>query len=185
MMMHNVVVLLAAGASRRTSTMKQLYKVDGVHLINVQIKKLLAYGYEVVVVLGHNYENIKKIIESDVKIIYNRNYKEGMFASVKAVFETLEADQYIFCHVDRPIADKVVFTSLINTTTDIAVAFKDKKNAPPIMIKSSMKNILLTTSHTRLDEWIKAQDNVSYVAVEDEKVHYNANTDEELRRYFN
>jgi len=179
-----LVILLAGGESKRTSTMKQLYKIDGEFLINVQIKKLLSYGYDVAVILGHNFENIKKIIDSDVKILKNENYKDGMFSSVKLACKELDSKKYLFCHIDRPIADKEVFEVLLNVKTDVAVAFKDSKKAPPIMINSTMKKDIEESSHSRLDHWIESISSLSLVDVKDEKVHFNANTDSELKRYF-
>ncbi len=182
--MSKIVVLLAAGESSRTTTMKQLYKIDGEYLINVQIKKLLSYGYRVAVVLGHNYENISAILDIDAIVIKNENYREGMFSSVKKALKELEEDYLLFCHVDRPIADRKVFESLLKSKSDVAVAYYNQKKAPPIMIKSTMRESILNSNHSRLDQWIEENSNLLLVDVEDEKVHFNANTDEELRRYF-
>ena len=99
----NIVVLLAAGESSRTSTMKQLYRVNNDYLINRQIDIVQSYGYKVVVVLGHNYEKIKSILDRDVQTIRNYHYEEGMFSSIKAAFKSLKADRLIFCHIDRPM----------------------------------------------------------------------------------
>ena len=181
----NIVVLLAAGESKRTTIMKQLYKIDGEYLINVQIRTLLSYGYEVAVVLGHHYEQIAAILEKDnISIVHNRDYKQGMFSSVKTAFKMLNAERLIFCHIDRPIADKKIFESLLENKSEIAVAFFNNKKAPPIMIQSSMKTQLLDSSQHRLDHWIDSTKKVSYINVDDPKIHFNANTDEELGRYF-
>lgn len=179
------VVLLAAGKSSRTSIMKQLYPVKGEYLINVQIGILHSYGFDVAVVLGHEYERIRTILDNSVTIIHNENYEDGMFSSVKKAFKELNAEQLIFCHIDRPIPDLAVFEALLQSDNDIAVAFYQGKKAPPIRIRSSMKKRLLSSDLERLDHWIAAADDVAYVEVDDPKVHYNANTDETLKKYFN
>ncbi len=180
----SIIVLLAAGESSRTSGMKQLYRVDNQYLINKQIKILKSYGYDVAVVLGHNSEKILSIIDEDVRVVLNENYKEGMFSSVKTAFKTLNTDRLIFCHIDRPMVDKELFEALINSKDSITTAYYNGKKAPPIMIKSSMKESLLSSTHTRLDHWIQSTNRASHICVNDERVHFNANTDEELRRYF-
>ena len=180
----SIVVLLAAGESSRTTIMKQLYKIDGEYLINLQIRKLLSYGYNVTVVLGCEYEKIMGILDENVKIIQNINYKDGMFSSVKEAFKKLEEDALLFCHVDRPVADKNVFELLLQCESDIAVAYLHKKKAPPIMIKSTMRDSILNSSTSRLDNWILNNISTSFIEVKDEKVHFNANTDEELEKYF-
>ena len=181
----NTVVLLAAGRSSRTSTMKQLYPVKGEYLINVQIRKLRAYGFDVAVVLGHEYEKIHTILDLDVTIVHNKNYENGMFSSVKKAFEVLDEEQLVFCHIDRPIPDQAVFEALLQSNKAIAVAFYQGEKAPPIRIRSSMKMRLLNSNLKRLDHWIAEEDDVAYIEIDDPKVHYNANTDEKLKKYFN
>jgi len=180
----SIIALLAAGESSRTTDMKQLHKIDGEYLINKQIKIVQSYGYELVVILGHQFERISAILDKNVKVIRNYNYKDGMFSSVKTAFKSLESDKLIFCHIDRPIPNKEVFESLLKSDSEIATAYFNKKKAPPIMIQSSMKKELLSSTIARLDFWIESTKKVSYIKVDDEKIHFNANTDEELRRYF-
>ncbi|MEA3373062.1 MAG: nucleotidyltransferase family protein [Campylobacterota bacterium] len=178
------VVVLAAGKSSRSSKIKQLYPVKGEYLINVQVRTLRAYGFDVAVVLGHEYERIRAILDNGVTIVHNENYEEGMFSSVKKAFKELDEEQLIFCHIDRPIADLAVFEALLQSDKAIAVAFYQGKKAPPIRISSSMKKGLLDSTLQRLDHWIAAEEDVAYVEVDDPKVHYNANTDEALKKYF-
>ena len=178
------IVLLAAGKSTRTTSMKQLYKIDGEYLINIQIQKLLNYGFEVVVVLGHNYEDILSILDKRVEVVLNENYEKGMFSSVKSVFNLLNVERFLFCHVDRPIADKTLFEALIRTDYHVGVAYCCEKKAPPILIDYSMKERLLATKEKRLDYWIESLQEVDYIVVDDEKIHFNANSDEKLKEYF-
>jgi len=178
------VVLLAAGKSTRTTNMKQLHKVGDEYLINIQIKKLLSYGFKVVVVLGHRYDELLTLVDKSVEVVKNENYEKGMFSSVQTVFQKCEATQFLFCHTDRPIANKEVFDALINTKSDVAVAFCCEKKAPPIMMKNVVKQQILNSKQPRLDYWIAEFKEVAFVEVEDEKVHFNANSDEELKKYF-
>ena len=180
----NIVVLLAAGESTRTTDMKQLYKIDGEYLINKQIKIVQSYGYDVVVVLGYKYKKIKSVLNRDIQVIKNSNYKDGMFSSVKSAFKNLEATRLIFCHIDRPMVSKDIFEKLIESKSEITTTFFKGKKAPPIMIKYSMKKKLLDSTQVRLDYWIESTYKASYIEVDDEKVHFNANTDETLERYF-
>jgi len=182
--MKTKVVLLAAGKSTRTSEMKQLYKIDGEYLINVQIKKLLLFGFEVVVVLGHRYEELVRLVDKRVEVVYNAEYEEGVFSSVKAVFKNVDAEQFLFCHIDRPIANRDVYLSLMQSKKEVAVAFCCGKKAPPIMMHSTVKEELLASTLTRLDYWIKDFNEVEYVSVNDGKIHQNANSDAELEKYF-
>ena len=180
----SIVVLLAAGKSTRTSQIKQLYISEGEYLINKQINILLSYGYEVAVVLGHRYEYIKSILNQNVKTVHNNKYELGMFSSVKKAFEELESDRLIFCHIDRPIISKEIFEKLIKSENEIATTFFDSKKAPPIMIKYSMKKEILDSKHKRLDYWIESTGKAYHMEIDDERVHFNANSDKKLKKYF-
>jgi len=178
------VVLLAAGKSSRTSVMKQLYPVGDERLINHQVRRLRAYGFGVVAVLGHAYEKIRAVLDPDVTVLYNENYEAGMFTSVKKAFEVLDAPELVFCHVDRPVPDKSVFEALSKSQSPVAVALYDGRRAPPVRIAASMKAKLLMSGETRLDHWVLASGVADFVPVDDPKVHWNANTDDTLKRYF-
>ena len=178
------VVLLAAGRSSRTSKLKQLYKVNGTYLINHQIEGIRDYGYDVAVVLGYRSEIIAPHLPKDLQVIDNPHYENGMFSSVKAAFKVLNASALIFCHIDRPLAEQSVFEHLLQSRHAIATASYRGTKAPPIMIQSSMKKALLESDATRLDHWIESTQKAEHIEVDDEKVLFNANTDETLRRYF-
>ena len=179
-----MVVLLAAGRSSRTSGLKQLYRVNGEYLINHQISRLCSYGFEVAVVLGHQSEEIKAAMPGNVITIYNENHEEGMFFSVKKAFEIITAEYLIFCHIDRPIADKEVFEKLEHSGSEVAVARYKGKRGPPIRISRQCYPLLLDSPFHQLDHWIIAQQDLAYMDVDDPKILQNANTDETLRRYF-
>ena len=178
------VVLLAAGRSSRTTALKQLYRVQGEYLVNIQIKKLLDHGFDVLLVLGYMRREIEAVLKYRTTIIYNEAYEEGMFSSVQKAFSAIEEEDLILCHIDRPIADKAVFEALLESKSEIAVASYAHHKAPPILIRVSMRQALLTTPHKRLDHWIASTEKASYIEVYDKKILYNANTDAQLRRYF-
>ena len=178
------VVLLAAGRSSRTTALKQLYRVQGEYLVNIQIKKVLDHGFDVVLVLGYKRKEIETVLKYKTTIIYNEAYEEGMFSSVQKAFASIKDEDLILCHIDRPIADKAVFEALLESESEIAVASYEHHKAPPILIRASMRPALLKTPHKRLDHWIASTEKASYIEVDDKKILYNANTDAQLRRYF-
>jgi CTP:molybdopterin cytidylyltransferase MocA len=96
----------------------------------------------------------------------------------------LESDVLVFCHVDRPVPDKSVFDALTGSERAVAVACHKGKKAPPVCITAVAKKRLLNSDATRLDHWVMSEEEVAYVEVADPSVHYNANTDKALKRYF-
>jgi len=80
-------ILLAAGQSKRLKSENKLIKLyKKTPLINHSLKKLQKSNVnKIIIVLGHDYKEIKKIIKKNKKniFIYNKNFKKGMASSIK------------------------------------------------------------------------------------------------------
>ena len=80
-------ILLAAGQSKRLKPENKLIKLyKKTPLINHSLKKLQKSNVnKIIIVLGHDYREIKKIIKKNKKniFIYNKNFKKGMASSIK------------------------------------------------------------------------------------------------------
>jgi len=80
-------ILLAAGQSKRLKFENKLIKLyKKIPLINHSLKKLQKSNVnKIIIVLGHDYREIKKIIKKNKKniFIYNKNFKKGMASSIK------------------------------------------------------------------------------------------------------
>ena len=80
-------ILLAAGQSKRLKSENKLIKLyKKTPLINHSLKKLQKSNVnKIIIVLGHDYRELKKIIKKNKKniFIYNKNFKKGMASSIK------------------------------------------------------------------------------------------------------
>ena len=80
-------ILLAADQSKRLKSENKLIKLyKKTPLINHSLKKLQKSNVnKIIIVLGHDYREIKKIIKKNKKniFIYNKNFKKGMASSIK------------------------------------------------------------------------------------------------------
>jgi len=85
------IILLAAGASSRMGSPKQLVKIEGVSLIRHAAKQALASGCRpFVTVLGANADLIAPELNGlEVAIVVNRDWKAGMSSSVRCGVEAL------------------------------------------------------------------------------------------------
>ena len=81
------VILLAAGLSQRMKSENKLIKLyKNKPLINYSLNVLTKSKVnKIIIVLGHQHKELKKIIKKNKKIIftYNKNYKKGMASSIK------------------------------------------------------------------------------------------------------
>ena len=102
------VILLAAGLSKRMKSENKLIKLyKKKPLINYSLNVLKkSKANKIIIVLGHQYKEVKKIIKKNKKIIftYNKNYKKGMASSIKMGLKKVSKndDGFIVAQSDMP-----------------------------------------------------------------------------------
>ena len=102
-------ILLAAGQSKRVKSENKLIKLyKKVPLINHSLKVLQKSKVnKIVIVLGHQNQEVKKIIKKNKKniFIFNKDYKKGMASSIKVglkKYQEMMKDLLLFnqiCHL--------------------------------------------------------------------------------------
>ena len=111
-------ILLAAGKSSRMGRMKQTLPFKGKTLLAHSLAQALRSNLEeVILVLGHRFEEIEKTLPAallldKLRIVENRNYSEGLSTSIIA---GLDAVENRYNHVMILLADMPgVETKMIN-----------------------------------------------------------------------
>ena len=101
-------ILLAAGQSKRMKSENKLIKLyKNKPLINYSLNVLKKSKVnKIIIVLGHQYKEVKKIIKKNKKIIftYNKNYKKGMASSIKTGLKKISKNDkgFIVAQSDMP-----------------------------------------------------------------------------------
>ena len=105
----HAAILLAAGASTRLGTAKQLIEVDGVSLLRRAAEALLATSPHVlVVVLGHDPAALQaRIADLPLQCVVAHGHAEGLAASLRAGLATLPAacEGALVALTDQPALD--------------------------------------------------------------------------------
>ena len=102
------VILLAAGLSKRMKSENKLIKLyKNKPLINYSLNVLKkSKANKIIIVLGHQYKEVRKIIKKNKKIIftYNKNYKKGMASSIKMGLKKVSKNDkgFIVAQSDMP-----------------------------------------------------------------------------------
>lgn len=139
------IIILAAGASRRMGSPKQLLKIDNQTLIEkaIGITQTLA-NQQTVVVLGANAEKIIPLIPSlpALDFIFNEYWEQGMGTTLKAGVEFLlnkkrDLSAIIVMVCDQPYLTTKKLEELIDkfhrTKADIiATTYNDIKGVPAL-----------------------------------------------------
>jgi len=109
-------ILLAAGASTRLGTAKQLIEIDGVSLLRRAAEALLATAPRVlVVVLGHEAAAMRAaLFPIDAHVVCAHDHAEGLSASLRAGIAALPSDLggTLVALTDQPALDAAHLSAL-------------------------------------------------------------------------
>ena len=148
-------ILLAAGQSKRLKSENKLTKLyKKKPLINYSLKKLYKSKInKIIIVLGHQHKEVKKIIQKNKKniFIYNKNYKKGMASSIKVGLKKVSRDDkgFIIVQSDMPFIktsdiNKIYNSIKLKKYLVYVLKFKDKIGNPigfDLSLTKKFKNI--------------------------------------------
>ena len=141
-------ILLAAGQSKRMKSENKLIKLyKNKPLINYSLNVLTKSKVnKIILVLGHQHKEVKKIIKKNKKIIftYNKNYKKGMASSIKKGLKKISKNDkgFIMAQSDMPFVKQSDINKIcrsINSKKFLVHALKYKNRVGnPIGFDSSL-----------------------------------------------
>jgi molybdenum cofactor cytidylyltransferase len=130
-------LILAAGESRRMGQPKALLPLNGQTFVQNLIDILNAFCDEVVVVLGHNPEPIRRAIGDSAIVVINHNYCLGQFSSMQTGLKALPAniDGLLFTLVDHPAPMPSTVMSLISLDAPISIPVYYGRKGHPVFFR--------------------------------------------------
>ena len=141
-------ILLAAGQSKRMKSENKLIKLyKNKPLINYSLNVLKKSKVnKIIIVLGYQHKEVKKIIKNNKKIIftYNKNYKQGMASSIKIGLKKISKNDkgFIVAQSDMPFVKQSDINKIcrsINSKKFLVHALKYKNRVGnPIGFDSSL-----------------------------------------------
>ena len=141
-------ILLAAGQSKRMKSENKLIRLyKNKPLINYSLNVLTKSKVnKIILVLGHQHKEVKKIIKKNKKIIftYNKNYKKGMASSIKIGLKKISKNDkgFIIAQSDMPFVKQSDINKIcrsINSKKFLVHALKYKNRVGnPIGFDSSL-----------------------------------------------
>lgn len=138
------VIVLSAGESRRMGSLKQLLPFGHKTVIETVLDNFLQANLdEIIVVLGHQAEQISKVIGKKAKLVINERYKDGMLSSIqcgiKATDENTEA--FLIGLGDQPFIHASVISMLLEHLSGkgIVIPRYNGKRGHPIIISAKYR----------------------------------------------
>ena len=149
-------VILAAGTSSRLGRPKQLLQLGDRTVIEHVVDRTLSSSVDrVVVVLGHEADAIRKVLENrDVDVVFNESYLDGQSTSlnsgVRHAIGLGDCEAIVMVLVDQPssttaVIDRVI-TAWRNSTSPIAIAlYGNHRSHPAIFDRDVFPELLEVT----------------------------------------
>ena len=139
-------ILLAAGLSRRFGRPKQLAELEGAALVRRALATLeRAPVDEIVVVVGHRAADVAKAFpETEAKVVYNEDYREGIGSSLKRGLAELDGDSsaVLVCLADQPFVTPVLIARIVSryrrTGADVVASYSNGHVSPPVLFSSGL-----------------------------------------------
>jgi molybdenum cofactor cytidylyltransferase len=138
-------LVLAAGTSTRMGRPKQLLPVEGMSLLDrILVEALISELTLVVLVLGYNAQEIKEDLKTEIhhpklKIIENRDYKDGISSSIITGLSEVE-DEYDHCmiiladmpHITANIINRLLHQYLASRLPLGSIKIENRRSHPVI-----------------------------------------------------
>lgn len=162
-------IVLAAGLSTRANTNKLLLDIKGKSLIERTILNMYNICSKIVVVGGHKIEDIWIVLKKypKVELIYNENYLEGMYSSVKVGLKQTSGDRIFIIPGDYPSVRPSTFMAMTKYKDDIVIPKYQNKNGHPLLINKNLKDeIMFSKEYNSLRDFIYTKER-KYVDIHD------------------
>ncbi|MCH7764725.1 MAG: nucleotidyltransferase family protein [Candidatus Marinimicrobia bacterium] len=182
------MIIPAAGSSTRHPPNKLLDKIGGKTVIVQTIELYLNHDFEIIVIIGHEYDKmtaaISSSIKKQIKIIKNNQYQSGLSQSIKKGVESAkkDCDYFGFSLGDKPFIEKetidTILIQLETTTPKIIIpTFKGIIGHPTFFSQNYRDELLAISGDSGGRELLNThKDDITYFPVNDRGIILDMDT---------
>jgi len=186
-------ILLAAGESVRMGEPKALLKVNDDTVIRLLTKEYVSSKLaELIIVINPTLKGVYNVLaefseKPQVKIIENKDFKKGMFSSVKAGINASSFDIILLGLVDNPLIKKDMLDYLIENYIEgeILIPVYKGKKGHPVVFSGFVKRDILEADYektTLQDIFMKNSERIRLLKSIDESVIIDMDYKEDYER---
>lgn len=182
-------IIAAAGKSIRTGAKyKMTLDLSGKTVIERSIDSMAPFCCKITVVTGFNSEKIGALLDGygNIEIVFNENYEDGMYSSIKAGLRRVQADSFFFLPGDCPFVAPAVYEKMLERKIEsnkgiIVPLFKGVPGHPVLFGKGYREKILHNSEYKNLREFIH-DNNSEFLEVGHEGVLFDIDTMEDYQK---
>lgn len=116
--------------------------------------KLSRVCHDIVIVSGHNHDKLKvhlddSNINAKYNVVFNEDYRTGMFTSLRTGLISAQADWYLYHFVDQPNLPEKFYSAFVNQISSECnwiQPFNEKGKGHPILFDSFIRDIILDSN---------------------------------------
>lgn len=172
-------VILAAGKSSRMGKNKLALKIGQSTVVDQVISNVKASKLDEIIVVTGKYK-----LDTDVTVIHNGEYEQGMSSSVKCGLKDFQGDAVMMLLGDMPfvtteIIDRL-YDAFVNTDKNIVLPICEGKRGNPVVIgKKYFKELLENSGDKGAREIIKNNiDDIEFVEVDNKGIFLDIDDEE-------
>jgi len=149
-------VIAAGGLSSRMGAHKLLLDLGGETLIEKCLQAMYDQCERIIVVGGYRVNAIEGIMQkySRVEVVFNPDYRQGMFSSVKEGFKHVRAARFFFTPADYPMIKKSTYANLLAVNGDIVVPSYQGLTGHPVLMQTALIKELVSEDYSNLRDFI-------------------------------
>ncbi|WP_291582265.1 nucleotidyltransferase family protein [Clostridium sp. UBA6640] len=177
-------IVLAAGLSTRVGTNKLILDIGGKTVIERCIYGMYDICSKITVVGGNRIEEIEAILNKypKVELIYNSDYLDGMFSSVKKGLMNIKEEKFFLIPGDYPVINKEIYKHMVKLDEDIVIPMHKGRKGHPLLMKSYLIEELIKSKHyNTLRDFVNIK-GFKYINVEDPGILMDIDTMEDYQK---
>ncbi len=137
-------IIPAAGLSSRMGDWKLLLPFNGATIVEHSVINALASCARVIVVVGYRGDElIQQLAPYPVELVFNHDYQQGMYSSIRQAVTQLHHDYFFVTHADMPCIAPAIFTRLWEQRGEATVfPGTEQQTGHPVLLSSRLKPVI-------------------------------------------
>lgn len=179
-------VILAAGLSSRAGKFKMTLNFNDKTVIENVIEPMEDFCENIILVGGYRIEELKNAANryDNVRLVFNENFLEGMFSSVRCGISHVKEDKFFLTPGDYPLISRDVYEALLNDNSMVSIPVYKGMRGHPVLFNSSSVDEILDGDWKSLREYVNSK-NPSLVEVDSPSVISDIDTMDDYKRLLN
>ncbi|MGE5632056.1 MAG: nucleotidyltransferase family protein, partial [Caulobacteraceae bacterium] len=150
-------IILAAGFSKRAGVFKLTLELQGKTVIERCIDSMHAACSRIIVVTGYRQDLLVPYIRkySNTEMVYNMDYADGMYSSIKAGVKHVSGDCFFMIPGDYPAIKCDTYKRMLCADGDIIIPLYEGRKGHPVLIsRRNISGILTNDQCSSLSQYI-------------------------------